>query len=75
VAFAAGTTTIDGTPNTVEGIKLVEYGGVNTSDSSGVVRHLRVWNAGHITRRNEEINGLTLAGVGSNTLVEHVEVA
>ena len=51
------------------------YGGADSADSSGVLRYVRVWHAGAVISEDNEINGLTLAGVGRGTVVSHVEVA
>ncbi|GAB5355340.1 hypothetical protein AAMO2058_000197200 [Amorphochlora amoebiformis] len=70
---------------TVEGLGgLGKYGGSNDNDDSGIMEYVRIWYAGadlnpSITNGQEnsgnEINGLTLAGVGSGTTISHVEVA
>ena len=59
----------------VEGLDGVYYGGGDPDDSSGVLRYVRVWHAGAVISEDNEINGLTLAGVGRGTVVSHVEVA
>ena len=53
----------------------VPYGGTNPTDSSGVLRFVRVFHSGTIDSSGSEINGITFAGVGSGTLVSHCEVA
>ena len=59
----------------VEGVTGVPYGGTNASDSSGVLRYVRIWHGGRSIGQDNEINGLTLAGVGNKTVVDYVEVA
>ncbi len=61
--------------NNVEGLTGYPYGGTMPSDNSGTLRYVRIWHGGAIVGGDNEINGLTLAGVGSLTTVEHVEVA
>ncbi|HEY0136744.1 MAG TPA: protein kinase [Nannocystis sp.] len=51
-----------------------EYGGDDPNDSSGVLRHVRIEYSGVALGPNNEINGLTLAGVGRGTRVDHVQV-
>ena len=51
------------------------YGGTDPTDSSGILRYVRVWHGGAIIGADNEINGLTFGGVGSGTIVEHCEVA
>ncbi|MEQ1504659.1 MAG: protein kinase, partial [Myxococcota bacterium] len=49
-------------------------GGDDPSDDSGVLRYLRIAYAGYVVAPNNETNGVTFAGVGSGTVVDHVEV-
>ncbi|ACU59213.1 hypothetical protein [Chitinophaga pinensis] len=50
------------------------YGGTVTNDNSGVLTYVRIEYAGYELSTDNELNGLTLAGVGSGTTVHHVEV-
>jgi hypothetical protein len=50
------------------------YGGTNPTESSGVVRYVRLEFGGFAIATNQEINGLTLAGVGSGTTLDYVQV-
>lgn len=50
------------------------YGGGDEAHSCGVVRYVRIEFAGDIVAPDKELNGLTLAGCGSDTVVEHVQV-
>ena len=59
----------------VEGLTSVQYGGTDPDDNSGVLRYVRVWNGGSSIAPDNEINGITLAGVGRGTTVEYCEVA
>jgi len=59
----------------VEGLEGVPYGGVNPADDSGILRYVRVWHGGRSIGQDNEINGITLAGVGSGTTIEYCEVA
>ena len=47
----------------------------NPADNSGILRYVRIEYAGYAFLPDKEINGLTLGGVGSSTIVDHVEVA
>lgn len=49
------------------------YGGNNDDDNSGIIRYVSIRHAGTELSVGNEINGLTLAGVGSGTTIEHVE--
>eukprot|EP00954_Amorphochlora_amoebiformis_P009934 777831-Amorphochlora_amoeboformis.AAC.1 len=71
-----------GRTNTVEGLTGVIYGGSDNNDNSGVMQYVRIWHGGadvsptgNPENSGNEINGLTLAGVGAATTIEHVEVA
>jgi hypothetical protein len=66
-----------GATPTVEGFTgdSLPYSGTDPSDSSGLLRYVRVWHAGAVVGPNNEINGITFAGVGAGTTVEHCEVA
>lgn len=50
------------------------FGGTSVDDDSGVLRYVRIEHAGTVLAPNNETNGLTLAGVGRGTEVDHVEV-
>lgn len=50
------------------------FGGTNAADSSGILRYVRLEFGGFLIAANQEINGLTLAGVGSETVIDYVEV-
>lgn len=49
------------------------FGGNNDADSSGVLRYLRISNAGFIIAPNRELNCLTLGGVGYGTDIDHIQ--
>ena len=50
------------------------YGGDDDADNSGVFRYVSVRHGGAELGAANEINGITFAGVGSGTVVDHVEV-
>jgi hypothetical protein len=50
------------------------FGGFNVSDNSGVLTYVSIRHGGANLSSNNEINGLTLGGVGSNTIVNHIEI-
>ncbi|MBC7988013.1 MAG: hypothetical protein H7Y19_00305 [Luteimonas sp.] len=52
----------------------VTYGGTNDNDSSGVLRYVQVRYAGQVIRQNEELNAVTLLGVGRGTVIDHIHV-
>lgn len=50
------------------------FGGTNPADSSGVLRYVRLEFGGFEIATNQEINGLTMGGVGNGTVIDYVEV-
>ncbi|MCB1599339.1 MAG: hypothetical protein R3F18_06925 [Lysobacterales bacterium] len=64
----------DGTPCTFEAVASQQFGGTNTGDSSGVLEYVQVRHAGQEVRPNEELNSITMLGVGSGTVVNHVQI-
>ncbi|MCI0449906.1 MAG: T9SS type A sorting domain-containing protein [Chlorobi bacterium] len=60
----------------IEGIApSVYYGGNNDNDNSGVMRYCRIEYSGIALSANNEINGLTMGGVGSGTTIEYIMVS
>lgn len=45
----------------------------NATDNSGVLQYVRIEYAGYAYRPDNEINSLTLAAVGSGTIIDHVQ--
>lgn len=54
--------------------KYVQYGGTDANDNSGVLKYVRIEYAGIPFSPDNEINGLTLGGVGAGTSIDYVEV-
>ena len=50
------------------------YGGNEEDDNSGIIRYVRIAEGGKVAGPDNEINGLTLQGVGHGTVVEYVQV-
>ncbi len=71
-----GIAAIEGFPNSGD-TSLTTYGGgvtPNNADNSGILRYVSIRFGGFEFATNNEINGLTLGGVGSGTTIENVEV-
>jgi hypothetical protein len=49
------------------------YGGTNDSDNSGMMKYVRVEYAGKILGTDNELNGFSFNGVGSATVLEHLQ--
>ncbi|HLU51618.1 MAG TPA: hypothetical protein VKZ42_05590, partial [Flavobacteriaceae bacterium] len=62
----------------IEGIPANEpfgqYGGTVSNDNSGILRYVSIRHGGITIGQDNEINGLTLGGVGSGTIIEHIEI-
>lgn len=50
------------------------YGGNTPADNSGRVRYVQIRYPGFEVQPNRELNGLTLLGVGSGTVIDHIQV-
>lgn len=63
----------------IEGIPADEdfgkYGGDDPEDDSGIFRYISVRHGGALIGEGNEINGITLGGVGNGTVFENIEVS
>ncbi|MBT8269976.1 MAG: hypothetical protein KJN59_12205 [Bacteroidia bacterium] len=50
------------------------YGGDDAADDSGVIQYVSIRHGGALIGEGNEINGLTLGGVGNGTVIDNVEV-
>lgn len=50
------------------------YGGNDDADNSGSIKYISIRHGGANIGNGNEINGLTLGGVGSGTVIENVEI-
>ncbi len=50
------------------------FGGTDDHDNSGTLKYVRIEYAGKATGPNDEINGLTLYGVGDGTVLDYIQV-
>lgn len=50
------------------------YGGTDAADDSGTLKYISIRHGGANIGEGNEINGLTLGGVGSGTVVENIEI-
>jgi len=62
---------IEGVP---EGETRANYGGSEPNDPCGTLEYVRIEFAGFEAYRDNELNGLTLGGCGSGTIVRYVQV-
>jgi len=68
----------DVTEQQIEGIPADDsfglYGGTDPADNSGVIQYVSIRHGGALIGEGNEINGLTLGGVGNGTVINNVEV-
>ena len=64
------TTAIEGIPSSVP---QAIYGGTDAADNSGIIRYVSIRFTGTQLGPGNELQGLTLGGVGTGTVVDHVE--
>jgi hypothetical protein len=50
------------------------YGGNDAADNSGIIKYVSIRHGGTNIGSGNEINGLTLGGVGTETVVENIEI-
>jgi len=56
-------------------VKYQAFGGNNDADNSGIIRYVRIEYAGKAVNPGDEVNGLSLYGVGNGTVVDYVQVS
>lgn len=69
----------DGNEDSIEGITSeneprILYGGNDENDSSGTLKYVSIRHGGNEIAADNEINGLTLGGVGRGTEIDYIEV-
>lgn len=68
----------DATPAQIEGIPADDtfgaYGGEDAADNSGTLKYVSIRHAGTLLGDGNELNGLTLGGVGAGTVIDQIEV-
>lgn len=75
-----GAAQLNTSPSTqqVEGIPTTEtranFGGTNDADNSGTLKYISIRHGGTDIGAGNEINGLTLGGVGSGTTIDYIEI-
>jgi len=50
------------------------FGGTDPEDNSGFLQYISIRHGGALIGDGNEINGLTMGGVGNGTLIDHIEV-
>jgi hypothetical protein len=71
ISASAAQVQIEGIPTSdADGL----YGGTVAADNSGILKYISIRHGGSLIGAGNEINGLTLGGVGSGTVIENIEV-
>lgn len=70
-----GNAPVNKTPATIEGENVSTFGGTNAADNSGILKYVRIEFAGVAFETDKEVNGLTLGGVGSGTIIDYVQAS
>lgn len=63
--------TIEGLPTSQEYV----FGGNNAADNSGSLKYVRIEYGGYNLSPDNEVNGLTLGGVGNGTLLDYIQIS
>jgi len=66
---------VTGGSATIEGGVGSTYGGTDAADNSGSLQYVRIEFPGIAFATNNEINGLTMGGVGSGTTLDNIQVS
>jgi hypothetical protein len=66
---------VPGGESKIEGGPRSYYGGNNDNDNSGVMTYCRIEFGGIEFQTDNEINGLTMGGVGKGTTIHHIQVS
>jgi hypothetical protein len=66
--WIAGSAQVEGGPRSM-------YGGVDPHDNSGVLSYIRIEFAGVAFSPNNEVNGLSLYGIGDGTQIDHIQIS
>ena len=71
VGAASGEANIEGV---VSGYEFTKYGGSNNAENSGTLKYVSIRNTGTAVSPGNELQGLTMGGVGSGTVIENIEL-
>jgi hypothetical protein len=72
-----GSASINSGSSNIEGMEassLSQYGGTDDTHDCGTLRYVRIEYAGSVFGEDNELNGLTVGGCGSDTTLEYIQV-
>lgn len=58
----------------IEGTTSSLYGGATATDNSGTLQYIQIRYSGFAIAPGNELQGLTMGGVGNNTTIDHIQV-
>lgn len=70
-----GTTKVASGMGQVEGGPRSLYGGTDAHDNSGTMQYVRIEFGGVAFSQDNEVNGMTLCGIGDGTTLDHIQVS
>jgi hypothetical protein len=73
VAPAATPGTVDCERDTEGSVNPARYGGATPDDNSGTLKYVQIRYSGYVLSNNNELQALTLEGVGSNTIIDYFQ--
>ena len=68
-----GTDVVEGLPSGADDPRNI-YGGTDVADNSGILKYVSIRHGGADIGADNEINGLTLGGVGNGTVIDYIEI-
>ncbi len=74
IVAAPITDQIEGFSVATADVPLITYGGTDDDDNSGTLRYVSVRHGGAVIGTGNEINGISMGGVGRGTTIEYCEV-
>ncbi|MCF8371527.1 MAG: hypothetical protein K9H64_07885 [Bacteroidales bacterium] len=75
IVLGYATINVPGGTAIIEGGVGSTFGGTNDADNSGILKYVRIEFPGIAFSPNNEINGLTMGGVGSGTTLDYIQVS
>ena len=68
-----GADVVEGLPSGADDTRNI-YGGTDIADNSGILKYVSIRHGGADIGADNEINGLTLGGVGNGTVIDYIEI-
>ncbi|MBS4066026.1 MAG: hypothetical protein KGZ74_15810, partial [Chitinophagaceae bacterium] len=78
ILLGNGIVNVPGGVGNIEGLTVsadTQFGGTDSLDNSGVIQYVRIEYGGFDFATDNEINGLTMGGIGRGTTIDHIQVS